>query len=178
WVLSRQVQAVGRDIGSTAVRADAWHHLSDAITSAAAFIGIAVALWGVHTRRGGAWAAADDWAALLAAGIIAYNGYTLLRAAVDDLMDRMPGDDVVEPVRRIASVVEGVRTTEKLFVRKVGLGYRVTIHVQADPAMRLDDAHALGHRVQQAILDAEPRVSSVLVHMEPYVEGLSGDGPA
>jgi cation diffusion facilitator family transporter len=176
WMLSRRVHAVGADIGSTAVRADAWHHLSDAITSAAAFVGISLALWGSRTQRGGAWAAADDWAALLAAGIIAFNGFTLLRAAVDDLMDRMPGDEIVAPVRRIAGSVVGVCAIEKLFVRKVGLGYRVTIHVQADPAMRLDDAHTLGHGVQQAILDAEPRVSSVLVHMEPYEErGASGE---
>lgn len=168
WLLARRVEAVGADIGSTAVRADAWHHLSDAITSAAAFVGIAVALWGSRTGRGHAWAAADDWAALVAAGIIAYNATTLLRRAVDDLMDRMPGDEVTAPVRRIAQGVGGVLAIEKLYVRKAGLGYRVTIHVQADPKMTLDDAHALGHRVQDAIHDGEPRVTAVLVHMEPY----------
>jgi len=171
WILSRRVHAVGHDIGSTAVRADAWHHMSDAITSAAAFVGISLALWGSRSARGAAWASADDWAAILAAAIIAVNAITLLRAAVDDLMDRMPGDDVVAPVRRVARQVDGVRDIEKLWVRKAGLSYRVTIHVQADAEMRLDDAHALGHRVQQAILDAEPRVASVLVHMEPWGEG-------
>ena len=170
WVLSRRVHAVGADIGSTAVRADAWHHLSDAITSAAAFAGISLALWGVHARGRNEWASADDWAALLAAAIITYNAMLLLRTAVDDLMDRMPGDEIVAPVRRIAARVDGVRAIEKLFVRKVGLGYRATIHVQADPAMRLDDAHALGHRVQKAILDEERRIASVLVHMEPCDE--------
>ena len=169
WALSQRVQQVGSDIGSTAVRVDAWHHLSDALTSGAAFVGIAVALWGV--RRGDMrWAAADDWAALLAAGIIAFNALTLTRAAVDELMDRMPGDEVVGPVRRVAERVSGVLAIEKLYVRKVGLGYRATIHVQADPAMSLHDAHALGHRVQQTILAEESRVSSVLVHMEPYEE--------
>lgn len=169
WLLSRRVRAVGADIGSTAVRADAWHHLSDAITSAAAFAGISIALWGSRTSGTSAWATADDWAALLAGGIILYNATTLLRIAADDLMDRMPGVEVVGPVRRIAEQVEGVLAIEKLYVRKAGLSYRATIHVQADPRMPLDEAHALGHRVQHAILDAEPRLASVLVHMEPYV---------
>ena len=55
WRLSRRVHAIGADIGSTVVRADAWHHMSDAVTSAAAFIGISIALWG-----GPGWESADD----------------------------------------------------------------------------------------------------------------------
>jgi cation diffusion facilitator family transporter len=163
WILARRVDAVGAEIGSTAVRADAWHHLSDAITSAAAFIGIAIAISG-----GPGWESADDWAALLASGVIAYNGVKMLKSASDDLMDRTPGTEIVAEVRRIAERVPGVRAIEKLGVRKSGMTYRVTIHVQADPNMRLDAAHALGGRVKSEIRAAVPRVASVLVHMEPY----------
>jgi len=98
-----------------------------------------------------------------------YNAIAILRPAVHDLMDRMPGPDVVEPVRRAAEAVPGVRATEKLAVRKAGLAYRVTIHVQADPALRLDAAHELGGQVKSAIRAAVPTVQSVLVHMEPFV---------
>ena len=163
-LLSRFVYTVGADIGSTAVRADARHHLSDALTSAAAFVGISVAVLG-----GPGWESADDWAALFASAIVVYNAIAILRPAVHDLMDRMPGPDVVEPVRRAAEAVPGVRATEKLAVRKAGLAYRVTIHVQADPALRLDAAHALGGQVKSAIRAAVPTVQSELVHMEPFV---------
>jgi cation diffusion facilitator family transporter len=163
WVLSRRVHAVGEDIGSTAVKADAWHHLSDAVTSAAAFVGISIALWG-----GPGWESADDWAALVASGVIAFNGVNMLRPTVQDLMDRMPGPEIVEPIRRAAEGVSGVLATEKLAVRRAGLGYRVTIHVQADPKLPLDDAHVLSGRVKGAIRAAAPAVQSVLVHMEPY----------
>lgn len=164
-LLSRVVRGVGITIGSTAVRADAWHHLSDAITSAAAFVGISVALIG-----GPGWEPADDWAALFASGIIAYNAVAIFRPALTDLMDRMPGPDVVDPVRRAAESVSGVLATEKLAVRKAGMVLRVTIHVQADPKMTLDAAHVLSGRVKAAIRSAVPRVQSVLVHMEPFVE--------
>jgi cation diffusion facilitator family transporter len=173
-LLSRRVHAVSADIGSTAVRADAWHHLSDAVTSAAAFVGISVALVGSRTRGGPGWAAADDWAALIAAGVIAYNGVTLLRPALDDLMDRMPGEVVVAPLRAVAESVPGVLAVETLIARKVGLGFRVTIHVQADPRMTLDEAHALGGRVKHTLLEAMPQVHSVLVHMEPYEPARRG----
>ena len=167
-ILARRVRGVGDLIGSTAVRADAWHHFSDAITSAAAFTGISIALWG-RSRYGDArWAAADDWAALIAALVIGYNGVALLKPALDDLMDRIAGPDVVGPVRRVAESVDGVLAIEKLTARKVGLGYRVEVHVHAEPATPLDEAHALGGRVSRAIHTAVPSISSVLVHMEPF----------
>ena len=168
WMLSRRVGAVGTEIGSTAVKADSWHHLSDAVTSAAAFIGISIALWG-----GPGWESADDWAALVASAVIAWNGVHMLRPALHDLMDRMPGADIVEPVRRAAEAVDGVRCTEKLAVRRSGMAYFVDIHVQADGAMSLHDAHVLGGRVKSAIRSALPQVQGVLVHMEPY-EGPRG----
>jgi cation diffusion facilitator family transporter len=163
WVFSRRLGAVGADIGSTAVQADAWHHLSDAVTSAAAFVGIAIALWG-----GPGWESADDWAALVASGVIAYNGVQLLRPAVHDLMDRSPGDALLVPVERAARAVDGVLDVEKLAVRKAGLVYYVDIHVQADGATTLDAAHVLSGRVKTAIRARVPQVAGVLVHMEPH----------
>ena len=172
-VLSRRVFTVGLALGSTAVRADAWHHLSDAVTSAAAFVGIGAALWGTQILGRPGWAAADDWAALAATIVIAYNGVTLLRPAVHDLMDRMPGADVVEPVRRAAESVPGVLAVEKLHVRRAGAAYRVTVHVEADPRTPLDEAHALGHRVADHVRALVPQVEAVLVHMEPHAAKAS-----
>ena len=163
YVLFRRTSAIGADAGSTAVQADAWHHLSDAFTSAAAFIGISIALIG-----GPGWESADDWAALVASSIIAYNGVVLARPALFDLMDRMPGSEIVGPVRAAAESVPGVRAVEKLTVRRAGMVYHVDIHIQADPNMSLHDAHELSGAVKAAIRRAAPRVHGVLVHMEPY----------
>lgn len=170
--LSRRVSAVGTAIESTAVQADAWHHLSDALTSAAAFVGIAIALIG-----GPGWEAADDWAALGAAGIILASGARILRPALADLMDRMPGADVVDAVRRLAAGVPGVLAIEKLAVRRSGMFYRITIHVQADAALSLHDAHVLGGKVKRAIRGAMPNVQDVLVHMEPFEPTVTGARP-
>jgi cation diffusion facilitator family transporter len=162
-VLYRRVFSVGAAVGSTAVKADAWHHRSDAITSGAAFVGIGVALWG-----GAGWESADDWAALAAAVVIVYNGLRMLRPSVQDLMDRTPGEDLVRRIAKAAVDTEGVRAVEKLRVRRAGLGYYADIHVQAEPTMPLRDAHVLSGRVKGAIRSAVPEVTGVLVHMEPY----------
>lgn len=168
WILARRVHAIGRDLGSTAVKADAFHHLSDAFTSAAAFIGITIANIGSRWHGGQGWESADDWAALFASGIIAYNGLSILRPALNDLMDRMPGEDVVAPLRQAAESVPGVLAVEKLAVRKSGLALHATIHVQADPRISLDAAHQLGGRVKSAMRQQIPQLTEVLVHMEPY----------
>lgn len=178
WMLSRRVHAVGAETGSTAVQADAQHHLSDAITSAAAFIGISIALLGSRFRGGSGWESADDWAALVASAVIAFNGVSMIRAAMHDLMDRMPGPEVVTPIREAALDVPGVSAIEKLHVAKAGMSYRVTVHVQTDGAMTLHEAHVLGGLVKRAICASAIQVSYVLVHMEPYDGAGSQDGEA
>lgn len=162
-VLFRRVSAVGTEVRSTAVSADAWHHRSDALTSIAAFVGISVALAG-----GRGWESADDWAALFAAGIIVINALRLLRPAVDDIMDRSPGSALESRISAAALGTPAVQAIEKLRIRKVGLGYQVDLHVQADPAMSLHDAHLLSGRVKGAIRAAVPEVDGVLIHMEPH----------
>jgi cation diffusion facilitator family transporter len=168
WMLSRRVGAVGAELGSTAVQADAWHHLSDAITSAAAMVGIALAVVGWRMTGDIAWAQADDWAALVAALVITYNAASMLRPALADLMDRSPGEAVEAAVRAAARSVQGVRAVEKLHVRKAGMVCFVDIHVHADPLMSLHDAHELGGAVKAAIRGRVESVRGVLVHMEPY----------
>jgi cation diffusion facilitator family transporter len=166
------VLRIGRELGSTAVLADAWHHGSDAITSAAAFVGISIAL-----LKGPGWESADSWAALFAAAIITGNGVRTIRPAIADLMDRAPPGDVYHRVAAAATSVADVRAIEKLMVRKTGPGYYVDLHVQADPRMSLHDAHILSGRVKSAIRLAEPAVLGALIHMEPYDETRGGNIP-
>ncbi|HEX5633277.1 MAG TPA: cation diffusion facilitator family transporter [Gemmatimonadales bacterium] len=159
----RRVARVARESGSTAVEADAWHHRSDAITSAAAFVGIGTALLG-----GPGWESADDWAALVASGVILWNGVGVLRSAAHDLMDRTPDGGLLDRIEVAARAVEGVLATEKLMARKVGTRYYVDLHVQAEPGLSLQDAHILSGKVKTAIRRDVPEVAGALIHMEPY----------
>ncbi len=163
FTMFRRVKSIGEEAHSTAVQADAWHHASDAITSAAAFTGISIALWG-----GPGWEEADDWAALFASLVIFYNGVLLMRPALHDLMDKMPEGDITGTVRAAASSVASVLAVEKLSARKAGMVYYVDIHVQADPSMSLHDSHELSGAVKSAIKARLPEVAGVLVHMEPF----------
>lgn len=162
-LLAKRVMAISMASGSVVVAADAWHHRADAISSGAAFIGITVALIG-----GPGWEPADDWAALVAAGVILLNGGVLLRTALRDLMDRAPAPAILVTVSEAALTTPGVLAIEKLKIRKSGTAFYVDIHVQADPALSLHDAHILSGMVKTAIRQRVPAAMGVLIHMEPF----------
>ena len=161
-ILFRYVNRIGRNVESTAVQTDAWHHRSDALTSAAAFIGISAALIG-----GRGWESADDWAALFACGVIAANGVRLLRPALSEIMDTAPRGEIVDRVRNAACAVPGVIEVEKCFVRKMGVSYYVDLHVLVNGSISVYEGHELAHRVKDAIRATNPRIADVLVHVEP-----------
>jgi len=136
-------------VDSAAVATDAWHHRSDAITSGAAFIGISIALLG-----GKGYETADNWAALVAAFVIAFNGWRLLRPAFNDLMDRSPDREVRDQIRQLAETIPGVERVEKCFVRKMGYRFYVDMHVEVDPQMTVLHSHKIAHDVKDKIRDA------------------------
>src|SRR5438477_3513171 len=161
-VLFRYVNRVGRHVQSTAVQTDAWHHRSDALTSAAAFIGITAALIG-----GQGWQSADDWAALFACAVIAANGIRLLRPALYEIMDTAPGGKIVRSIRSAARSVPGVIEVEKCRVRKMGLDFYVDLHVGVKDSISVREGHEIAHQVKAAIQQNDSRVADVLVHIEP-----------
>jgi len=149
-------------VDSAAVHTDAWHHRADVITSLAAGIGISVALLG-----GKGYESADEVAAIVAAAIIAWNAWRLLRPAVNELMDRTPDRELRENIRHIAESVEGVDRVEKCLVRKMGYQFYADMHVEVDPQMTVKKSHEIAHDVKDRIRSQIPRVKDVLVHIEP-----------
>jgi len=159
----RLARRVGRRIDSTAVSADAWHQRSDAITSLLAGIGISVSLF-----AGPGYEAADEWAALLACGVIAFNGVRFTRQATAELMDAQPATGLLDTVRAAAAAVPGVRNVEKVLARKMGTSYLIDMHIEVDGTLPVRDAHELAHKVKDEVRARTPRVADVLVHIEPY----------
>lgn len=166
--LFRHVLERTATLDSTVVQSDAWHHRSDAITSLAALVGIVIAIVG-----GPGYEAADDYAALLAAGIIAWNGLRMMRAPLDELMDRSPNAEFTEEVRAKAKSIAEVVDVEKCAIRKMGGHYFVDMHVEVDPQMTVVAAHAVAHDVKDAIRGSFPQVQDVLVHIEPAGGGVT-----
>jgi cation diffusion facilitator family transporter len=160
--LYRFVIRIGKDVESTAVKTDAWHHRADALTSVAAFVGISVALIG-----GEKWYSADDWAALFACAVIAMNGWKLLFPALHEMLDTAPRGEIVATIKRAAVSVPGVLNVEKCLVRKMGISFYVDLHIGVDGGISVRDGHDIAHQVKDAIKQTDARIVDVLVHIEP-----------
>jgi len=164
-ILFRFLLNTGKDINSRAVETDAWHHRSDALTSLAAFIGISIALW-----QGPAYAAADDYAALFACGIIFFNGVRLLGGSIDDVMDAAPPADVDSAIREVAVAVPGVLGTHNLRARRSGMGYLVDLDIIVDSNISVRRGHDIAHQVKAKLMGSHLGILNVLVHVEPHGE--------
>jgi cation diffusion facilitator family transporter len=159
---SRRMLRLDAEYGATALKAEAWHHRSDALTSGAAFIGIAIGVIG-----GPGYEAADDWAALLACGLIAFNGLGIARAALGEIMDSAVPLETETEIRRLAGAVPGVRYVEKCRVLRSGLSLLVDIHVHVDGSLSVREGHAIAHAVKDALMAAPLAISDVALHIEP-----------
>jgi cation diffusion facilitator family transporter len=160
---SRRMGVAGEKVGSTALGIEAMHHWSDAITSGAAFVGICIALWG-----GKGWETADDWAALFACVIIAFNGFGMFTKALGDVMDAAAPEKLENEIRALALAVPGVLELDKVRVRKSGLSHLVDIQVRVEGSLSVREGHAIAHAVKDALTASVPHsISDVTVHIEP-----------
>lgn len=158
----RIVAKKGKETNSSSLKADAWHHRSDAITSIAAFIGISIALY-----FGEGYETADDWAALFASGLILFNSYLIFRPALGEIMDEHLYDDIIDDIRKVALTVDGVEDTEKCFIRKAGMQYHVELHATVDANISVKQGHEIAHKLKDTLRQDIPQLGHVLIHIEP-----------
>ena len=158
----RLVMKKAKEINSSSLKADAWHHRSDAVTSVAAFIGISIAVY-----FGKGYESADDWAALFASGFIVYNSYLIFRPALGEIMDENLHEDLIADIRKVALTVNGILATEKCFVRKAGMKYHVDLHAVVDATISVKRGHDISHKLKDTLRARIPQLGHVLIHIEP-----------
>lgn len=173
--LFRVVNRGAQEFDSDAARADAWHHRADAITSLAALVGVAVAIYGPSIFNVPSFVLADEVAAILASGVILLTARGLIMPALRELLDAaMP--TMAARISHLVGQVDGVDHVEQVLVRKSGTGYLTDMHMQVAGGMSVQVAHDLTGKVK-AMLRAEiPNLVTILIHVEP-VE-LVTDKPA
>jgi len=164
-VFYRYVNKKSEQNKSTALKADAWHHRSDAITSLLAFIGISISIF-----MGPGYEAADDWAALFAAGFILYNAYHIFRPALAEIMDEHVHDEMYNEIMQVAERTAGVKFIEKCLIRKVGMTYHVDIHLEVNGNISVREGHDIAHNLKTNMMESMPNIAEVMTHVEPHNE--------
>jgi len=154
---------------SSALRAEAWHHRSDSLTSLCVLIGLCIAVF-----AGPAFAPADDVAALLVTGLIFRNGWLIMRPAIDELMDRRVFGERYNAVKETVLATEGVKEVETLWIRRSGRRYHIDLHIEVDPEISVREGHQIAHRVKDRLLAMDSlEIEYVGTHVEPWqADGL------
>jgi len=167
----RFVNRRSKETESSSLKADAWHHRSDAITSLTAFVGISLSL-----LLGPGFESAEDFAALAASGFILYNAYLIFRPALGEVMDEHAYDQLALQIREQAKKTEGVMDTEKCFIRKSGMKYLIDLHAIVAGHISVREGHEIAHLLKESLMEAFPQIGDVLIHVEPdrYEELDSG----
>lgn len=158
------VMKKAKETNSSSLKADAWHHRSDAITSVAALIGISIALF-----MGKGYETADDWSALFASGFILFNSYKIFRPALGEIMDEHLFDDLIIDIKNVSLTVEGIIETEKCFIRKAGMKYHVDLHAIVNADISVKQGHDIAHKLKDTLKNQIPQLGHILIHVEPHI---------
>jgi cation diffusion facilitator family transporter len=157
------IYARGKESGSPALVAEAWHQRSDVVTSIAALTGIVVAWIG-----GPAWSHADSWAAMLASVWVVGTGLWLLGPTLHELMEGSVDPALLDYIHDTSLACPGILGIDKVWVRKLGMRLMIDMHIEVDPDLSVQEGHRLAHEVKDKLQSELPQVRDVMVHVEPF----------
>lgn len=153
---------VGRQIASTSLEADAWHDITDLISTGIALTAIGLALVAPHR-----FGIADRLGAMVIGVIIFALSLRVVHGVLGQLLDTMPEPGKMAEIRGVAAAVPGTLGIEKCFARRTGLRYHVDLHLEVDPEMTVRESHEVATEVKHRLKDQLRWIADVLVHVEP-----------
>lgn len=159
-LLYQYTMIAAKKINSGAMKANAWHHRSDAYSSIGALFGI------ILSRAG--FAAGDAIASIIICFFIGKVAYDIMRDSVDKLVDKSCDESTIEQIRDTISARNGVVSVDDIRARLFGEGMYVDIEISADGQINLDASHQIAEDVHLAVEQAFPAVKDCTVHVNPY----------
>lgn len=150
---------VAKKINSPSLKADAWHHRSDALSSVAAFIGVGGSLLGFK--------ALDPIATVIVGLFVAKVGFNILKDASNELMDYSIDEDEENKILNIAKNTKGVLNIGDLKTRKHGSMAYVDLTICVNKDLTVIEGHEIAHNLEVSILENIKIVKGITVHVEP-----------
>lgn len=161
-VLYRYTVRVGREIDSPSVIANAWHHRSDAFSSAGTLVGIGCAYF-----LGQKWRIADPIAALVVAVFIFKIALDLIRRGLDELLERSLPEDVEREILAITTTSPEITAPHNLRTRRIGASIAIEVHVRVEGTMSVQRSHELTIDIEQRLRERFGEGTMIAIHVEP-----------
>lgn len=150
---------LANQIGSDLLRANAWHHRSDSVSSVVVLVGIGGTLLGLPYL--------DAIAAVLVGLMVAQIGWNLGWGAVQELADAGLEEEQLQMIRQVIGDVSGVNNVHMLRTRRLGGHALADVHVQVDPWLSVSEGHRIAEVVQYGLIDKVELLEDVTVHIDP-----------
>ena len=154
----------GKNLKSSAVIANAWHHRTDALSSIP--VAIAVAAAALNKK----WIFLDHVGAIVVSIFILSAAWKIMRPAIAEFFDAGALNQEREKIQKIMIETSGVKSIHKLRTRRVGSGLYLDVHVQVDPFISVIKGHEISGLVKRKLLSEGPDVLDVIIHIEPFSE--------
>lgn len=154
--------AAARKIGSDVLKANAWHHRSDSLSSIATVLGIGGAMF-----AGEKWVFLDPLAACVISVFIVGMAISLMKPGIDELMEKSLPPSEIKLIEDVISSTPGVRGYHRLRTRRMGVNRAVEAHIKLDDDLTLKKAHDTASAIEKGIRDALGKDTHVGIHMEP-----------
>lgn len=148
-----------KKVNSTVLKADAWHHRSDALSSIGSFIGI------LGARLGFLWM--DALASLIICCLILKVGVDILRDAMNGMLDSACDAQTEANIRDVVAAIDGVERIDLLSTRMFGSKIYVDVEIAAAGTLSLSAAHQIAENVHNAVEVQFENVKHCMVHVNP-----------
>lgn len=152
----------GQRLGSSAIKANAWHHRSDALTSIGTAVGIGGAL-----LLGGKWMILDPLAAAVVSIVIIVVAAKMAKPCFDELMEKSLPEVTEKQIEKIILEVPGVDSPHHLRTRRIGNNYAIEVHIRMDGNISLEESHRRASEIEKKLKEAFGPDTHVGIHMEP-----------
>lgn len=150
---------VARRIKSDLLRANAWHHRTDAISSVVVLIGVVGAMWG--------WPYLDSVAAVVVGFMVAKIGWDLGWEAMQELVDTALDEASVKQAHAVIMAIDGVRSVHMLRTRRQGHEAAADVHVQVEPRLSVSEGHMISQAVEDRLKESIEALTDITVHIDP-----------
>jgi len=167
-ILYRWTISVGREIKSTALIANAWHHRSDSLSSIPAALAVAGAAFSPRLSF------LDRLGAIVVSMFILQAAWKIVRPSLEQLVDQGAPEEIRRGIEQLAWATPGVQEVHAIRTRHIGSGIEVDLHVLVDPRLTVEEGHRISEEVKRRLIDYVSDVVDVVVHLEPYEEGKKG----
>ena len=159
-LMYRYTVKAAEKINSTALKADAWHHRSDAFSSIGTLFGIAGAIIGFKIL--------DPLAGIVVSILIIKVGIEILMQGLNQLIDRAADDDTINTIKNTITNIKGVIGIDDIKTRLHGSKLYVDVEIAVDGKITVKEGHSIAETVHNKIENTIPDVKHCMVHVNPY----------